>query len=387
MSIRPAKSIVVFLCIVVAVLAWKVSDKLDESAAHQQRDARGPAPVQVANVEQGPIALQRVFSGSLEAHAESLVASKLSARVEKLHVALGDKVVSGQLLVELDDAEYQQEIANAEAELALVRANHAEAQSLLTIAERELQRLVQLSQRGSVSNSQLDLAKANQLAKAAQLAVSEARIAQAEAALRAVEIRLAYTRIHTAWQGDSERWVAERLVDEGDNVDSNGALLRIVELDPITAVFHITEREYALLKPGQLATIHTDAFTNERFVAKVVRIAPVFSESTRQARIELEVENTQFRLKPGMFVRATVELQRTEQATIVPQQAIIRRDNQQGVFVVEDNAARWLPVELGIQQGDDQQVFAEGLQGQVVTQGQQLLKEGAPLTIVEALVQ
>ncbi|NIR30343.1 MAG: HlyD family efflux transporter periplasmic adaptor subunit, partial [Gammaproteobacteria bacterium] len=70
-----------------------------------------------------------------------------------------------------------------------------------------------------------------------------------------------------------------------------------VELDPITAVFYVTERDYARLKPGQEAALSTDAYPGESFSGRIVRIAPVFRESTRQARVELRVANPDLRLK------------------------------------------------------------------------------------------
>ncbi len=385
MTLRPVKWLLIILLLVAAALFWNIYGKLEEGGEVRARGERLAAPVQVADVAQGAIAQMRTFSGTLEAHGESVVASKLSGQVMALYAELADQVKPGQLLAKLDDAEYQQEVASAEAELILARANYSEAKSLLAIAERELQRLERLSKQGSASSSQLDLARAEQAAKQAQVAVSEARIAQAEAALEAAKIRLGYTRIHAAWQGKKRRWVAERLVDEGDNVNSNGPLLRIVELDPITAVFHITEREYVHLQQGQLASLNSDAYPGESFQGRVARISPVFNEATRQARIELEVENPQQRLKPGMFVRATVQLQKLESATVVPQQAISRRNEQDGVFVVEGERARWVPVQLGVLEGSRQQIMGEGLSGQVVTLGQQLLEDGSSLKVVEEL--
>ena len=86
-------------------------------------------------------------------------------------------------------------------------------------------------------------------------------------------------------------------------------------------MFFVTERDYARLQTGQVASLTTDAFASETFSGTIQRIAPVFRESTRQARVELRVDNLELRLKPGMFVRATVILDRVEDAVIVPEQA------------------------------------------------------------------
>jgi RND family efflux transporter MFP subunit len=179
--------------------------------------------------------------------------------------------------------------------------------------------------------------------------------------------------------------VAERYVDEGETLAANAPLLRIVELDPIVAVFFVTERDYALLRTGQNATIATDAFPGVRFDGSIERIAPVFREATRQARVEVRVDNPDLHLKPGMFARATVVLDRLEQAVIVPQQALTTRDGGDGVFLVAPDGASvvWREVQPGIRQ--DGRVAIEGdlRDGLVVVLGQQLLDDGSAIRIAE----
>ena len=119
-----------------------------------------------------------------------------------------------------------------------------------------------------------------------------------------------------------------------ETVAANAALLRIVELDPITAVVYVTERDYGHLRQGQEALLSTDAWPDERFRGRIERIAPVFRESVRQARVELRVDNPRQRLKPGMFVRAEVVFERVAQTLVVPEAALTRREQREGVFVV-----------------------------------------------------
>jgi RND family efflux transporter MFP subunit len=368
------------------ILAWSVYQRLEgESGKASQQAGTQPVPVEVAAIEHRPIELLRTFSGTLEARAEFVVAPKVSGRVEQINVDLADRVTKGQVVALLDDAEYVQDVVRAEADLEVARASRAEAESLLKIAERELSRIDKLRERGVTSESQRDTAKADQLAKQALVAVTGARVASAEADLEAARIRLGYTKVAADWRGGSgQRVVAERYVDEGETVTANTPLLRIVELDPVTAVFFVTERDYARLQPGQVATLSTDAFPRATFAGSIRRISPVFRESTRQARVELQVANRERRLKPGMFVRATVVLDRVEQAVVVPEQALITRDGHEGMFLVSEDgsSAVWREVRTGIRQGDQIQVTGADLDGRVVILGQQLLDEGTPVRIV-----
>jgi RND family efflux transporter MFP subunit len=170
-------------------------------------------------------------------------------------------------------------------------------------------------------------------------------------------------------------------VDEGQTVAANAPLLMIVELHPIVGVVFVTERDYAQLKPGQHVSLTTDAYPDEQFTGRIDRIAPVFRKSTRQARIEMIIENPQHRLKPGMFIRAAVVLTRVPEATIVPEQALTIRDDKSGVFVVSEDgrSVAWREVKVGIREGGRVQVIGEGLSGRVVTLGQQLVNDGSAI--------
>jgi RND family efflux transporter MFP subunit len=377
----------VFVLVVAGMLSWSVYRKLDGSTA-EVRTQRQPiaAPVEVVAVEVGPIEQLRNFTGTLEARSEFLVAPKVGGRIESLRVDLADFVQRGQVVAVLDDAEYVQEVARARADLALEKASHAEALDQLEITERELKRLEPIHKRGELSTSQLDVVRSQMVAKRALIEVTQARIARAEAELESTRIRIGYTQVKADWQGGNElRVVAERYVDAGETVAANAHLLRIVEIDPITAVFFVTERDYARLSVGQQARISTDAYPGVDFVGSVQRIAPVFSETTRQARVELLVENPERRLKPGMFIRATVMLQRVEDAVIVPELALTQRDGREGVFMVDADGktARWEVIEPGIRQDGKLQVTGAALSGQVVVLGQQLLDDGSELRVVE----
>ena len=376
---------IVLVLAVVGALAWvgigRVQDQANKPA---RRSDGGVVPVEVAVIERGPIEYRRTFTGTLDPRAEFVVASKVSGRVERLNVDFADTVTRGQPVAKLDDDEYVQSVAQAEAEFAVAKANLAEAESLLNIAERELQRMEKLRKRGVASESQGDISKAEQLAKQARVEVTRAQVIRSKAVLEGVRIRLGYTNVTAGWRGGSDqRVVAERYVDEGETVAANAPLLRIVELDPITAVIFVTERDYTLLRTGQAVTLATDAHPGEEFKGRIARIAPVFREATRQARVEVGVDNSELRLKPGMFVRATVVLNRVEDATVVPEQALVRRDGRDGVFVVTEDgrSVSWREVDVGLRQDSRVQVTGDGLTTQVVTLGQQLLDDNSAVSI------
>jgi RND family efflux transporter MFP subunit len=346
------------------------------------------AAVGVADIERRPMDLERVFSGALEAQSEVVVAPKIGGRIEQLVVDLADPIGRGQVVALLDEAEFAQAVKQAEAELAVARANLAQARNALEISRRENQRIETLRERGIASDSEYDVAQADLMEKEAQLAVAEAEVNRAEAALESSRIRHGYTRVTADWsEGDARRMVAERYVDEGDTLSANQPLLRIVQLDPIVAVISVTERDYGRLRQGQEARIETDAFPGEVFRGRIERIAPVFRETSRQARVELILSNPEGRLKPGMFIRATISLDHVDDATAVPEAALTQRGDMDGVFMVDEDGqrVRWQPVETGIRSGGWVQVLRPPISGQVVVLGQHLIDDGSRVRIAEAV--
>jgi RND family efflux transporter MFP subunit len=386
-SFASKRAISVAVLMAAAILGWVVYNAVqNRNTTDSQGPLSRPSPVEVAPIERGPIALIRTFSGELEALAEFVVAPKVSGRVERVLVNIADAVQRGQVVAELDNDEYVQAVAQARADLAVARANLSEAQNVLEIANREFKRTESLRKRGIASDSELDAARQDLLVKRAQLAVAEAQVTKAASALESANIRLGYTRVTAGWSGgDDERVVAERYVDEGQTIAANTPILMIVELDPILGIVYVTERDYARMQPGQLVTLTTEAFPGETLTGHIVRIAPVFRTATRQARIEMTIENPQHRLKPGMFIQAAVELSRVTDAVIVPEQALTERNDRTGVFVVNEDgqSVSWREVEVGIRAGDRVQVEGRELAGRVVVIGQQLVKDGAPIAITE----
>ncbi len=389
-SFSSRKTMMIIVCIIAAGFIWTVFSRLqDQWKAATQSEITKTVPVAVAQIQQNPIELRRTFSGSLAPSAEFVIAPKISGRVERLYADLGDIVEHGQVVAELDNDEYVQAVALAEADLMVTKANLVEAQNALEIATRELKRFETLRSRGVASDSQFDTAKAEQLSKQARLEVSLAQVTRAEALLETAKIKLGYTKIAAGWtdQGTS-RVVSERFEDEGETVAANSPLLSIVALDPIVGVIFVTEKDYASLQLGQAASLVTDAFPGIRFYGQIDRIAPVFGQTTRQAKIELKIENPLHQLKPGMFIRVTVVLDRIESAIIVPEQALTSRDDKAGIFVVneETQTVSWREVQAGIRESGNVSVTGQGLigpdfSGRVVTLGQQLLNDGSEISI------
>ncbi|MEW5902487.1 MAG: efflux RND transporter periplasmic adaptor subunit, partial [Acidobacteriota bacterium] len=215
--------------------------------------------------------------------------------------------------------------------------------------------------------------------------VAIAQLANREAALETARVRLSYTRIKASWEKGSDiRYVGERFVDEGAMLSPNTSILSIIELQPITAVIYVTDKDYFRLKTEQKAAVTSSAFAGESFGGRVTRIAPLLKETSRQARVEIEIQNPQGLLKPGMFINTQIEFARREEATVVPASALVNRDGRQGLFLaeIENKKARFQPVRVGIIESERAEILEPiSLTGYVVTLGHHLLEDGTTIIL------
>lgn len=348
-----------------------------------------PAPVEVVEVEVGLIEDIRQLSGSLRAQSDFTVSAKVTGRVERVAMDIGAVLERGELLGQLDAEPYALEARKASAQFSVAEANRRAAEARANLAAKELERRRQLEERGFLSDNQYEEALAQSLSATAALEVAEAEVERAKAGLESAQVELGYCDIRAEWSGGSDnRFVAERFVDEGDRVGVGDPLFRMVSLDPLLAEVFVTEADYSRLAIGDKVVLRTDAYPDQSFPAEVARVAPVFSERSRQVRVELHVPNDEHLLRPGMFVRASLTLESRSEARIVPEEALVRRDGGNGVFLVEEgsNLARWVPVRTGILQAGRLEIREPHLAGSVVVLGQQLIKDGSQVIAREQTV-
>ena len=401
----------------IAYVAWQGHLRWPREGEGPLRRGRGggTTPVEVAPVERRTLHDVGLFTGTLEADSRYVVAPRISGTLKRLHVRMGDAVRAGQLLAELDDLEFIQQVVRAKAELAVAQAAVTECRSTLLVAQREYERAMTLARQDIASQAELEQAKAQYEVQQARCSVAESQVTQRQAALREAEIRLGYTKISAQWPDDEAtaaaaapdneagvtdagdapaaaveiRYVGQRFVDEGALLSTHAPIITIVDIDPLIGVIQVIERDYARIAVGQPVTITTDAHGERTFTGTIARIAPLLQESSRQGRVEIRIDNADRALRPGMFIRARLQFAVHEDVPAVPRSALARRDGRQGVFVADPDkgVARFVPLTLGIREGDLVEVVEGQLDGPVVTMGQHLLEDGGKISLVSTVIE
>lgn len=343
-------------------------------------------PVEVQPIRKDTIKDVGIFTGSLNPKSQFTVAPKVSGWLRELLVNVGDTVKRNQVIAVLDDAEYTQQVEQSRAELQVAKANAQNSASELELAKREFERVKSLREKQIASVSELDAAEASYNSVRTQLEVSNAQVEQRAAALKAAELKLSYTRVQAFWESsepNAVRVVGERFVDVGALLQVNQPIVSILENDLLVAVVYVVEKDYPKIKINQSAVIDTDAFPGKTFSGTIARIAPLLVESSRQARVEIEITNSDLLLKPGMFIRANIEFASRENATLVPRAAVVRRNGRQGVFIIEQDKfkASFVPVTAGIMNNEVVEILEPEISGVVATLGNHLLEDGTTVTL------
>lgn len=372
--------VVIIGLLVMAVLVFRIILILTKGSGDGRSNfQRPPVAVEVDRVRYGPIKEIRQFTGSVYPDYQYAVAPKVAGRILQIRKRIGDWVQKGEVIARIDDAEYQQAVLEAEASLKIAQASLTEAQSQFALAGQDLDRVQSLQQKGIASPAELDAAVTNYDAQQSRLKLAQAQVEQKQAALKSARIRLSYTVLAATEPG----YIGERYVDEGTLLAPNAPVLSVIGIDTVIVRTTIIERDYGRIQTGQPAQVSVDAFPSKSFTGRVARIAPMLQQESRMAQMEVEVANDSLILKPGMFAQVDVVLAQRDSVQIVPSRAVVTRDGQKGVFVIEQehSTARYVSVEEGIVTPEQTEILSPQLSGLVVTLGQHLLADGSPVIL------
>ena len=260
--------------------------------------------VQTAPVSYGHIVQKREFSGTVNAAYSYVVAAKVSGRLSKLSKRIGAKTGVNEVVGKIDDTEYRQAVQEASAQVAVSKASVKESEAQLIFAEKEMQRIKELVEKGVSSQAELDAIETQYNTQKSRLDLAMAQLAQREAALAQAVTRLDYTSIRSAQAG----YVAIRHTDGGALLSVNSPVLTIVGIDTVYVEVSISERDYPHIRKGQQALISVEALSGREFTGTVSSISPLFQTETRTAVVEISVVNDSLLLKPGMFARIGIIL-------------------------------------------------------------------------------
>lgn len=303
------------------------------------------------------------------------VTPQVAGAITERHFQDGENLRKGQLLFVIDPRPYKAQLDSAQ-------ANLEQAKAALELAKIQFARDQELVGTRAISKQDYDTKKNT-------VDVNEAQVEAAKAAIETAQINLDYCYIHSPIDGRA----GARLVDVGNVVQTNTtSLLSIQRLDPIYALFTITERDLPEVQKEMsrgtlkaLVRLPGDPESSAR-PGKVEFLDNAVQNATGTVNLRATMSNPDHHFWPGQFVNVKLVLATQKDAVLIPNQAT--QLSQQGpfVFVIKaDDTAELRPVTLGQRQGDDV-VIASGLAAgeRVVLAGQLLVRPGGKVHIATA---
>ena len=330
------KNLVLILPILIAIL-FSCSKKKEEV----KEDTK--IKVNTAVAQSAPVAKIATYTANVKADVINQITPAMPGRIEKIYVEIGDRVSAGQLLVQMESSSLQQQ------------------NTQLSNLEKDYARYSELLKVGGVAQQQVDQIKT--------------QIDVLRTAIRNLQDN---TQLRSPINGV----VTDRNYDNGD-VFAQRPILTVQQLNPLKALVNVSEYYFSKVKMGMSVDIQLDVYENETFTGKVSLIYPTIDPNSHTFGVQITINNTNMKVRPGMFGRVTLNFG-TEQSIVIPDAAVQKQTgaNDKYVYVIDNGVARYRKVEPGQHIGENYEILSGINAGEVVvTAGQSRLIDGSEVEI------
>lgn len=387
------------------------------------RRGSGEVEVRMEQVARRDLVSAVTASGKIEAKSQVDVQSEVTARILRIHVQEGDLVTRGQLLVELDQVQFQGAVERAEAFVTSQEASVMQARVNRDQARRSRDRAVEIKRTNPtmISDEAIEQAEQGFAVAEANFKSAEASLSQAQASLKEARDNLARTRLYAPIAGRVVRLAVEEgeVAVPGTFSRDVGLLMRIADMSAIQALVKVDETDVVRLELGDSVSVSIDAFPDTAFVGRVTKIAnsaatlSAAGQTTDRAvdfEVEITLENPPADVRPDLSMTARIVTDTRRNVLSVPIIALTARPpaatgdsvpvatlgdsasasrpkDIEGVFVVENGLARFRPVTVGIAGDEHFEVLSGLTENETVISGSyQAIRDMADSTRVKQAV-
>lgn len=356
------KKSVIFILIGVVIIAiiflkpgqWFSNDGGDKKGTAQPGTGGAP-PVGINAVVLKPEFLENKIyaTGTILANEEVELRSEIAGRITGIHFTEDAIVSKGQLLVKINDSDFQAQLKKLKLQEKLASEDENRKRQLLEV-------------RG-ISQEEFD--RAQNL-----VSTLNADIQYIEAQIRKTEIRAPFDGV-----------IGLRHVSEGGYISNTSLIANMQDLDPVKVEFNVPEKYADLVKKGSKISF-TITGREKKYTGTVYAASTKIDLNTRTLTIRALAPNPDRALTPGAFVKIEFALENIKDALLVPSEAIVPELGGQKVFVVRNDTARTVKVETGIRTEKEVQV-TKGLQPNdtVITTGILQIREKSPVKVKQVV--
>jgi RND family efflux transporter MFP subunit len=361
-----------------------------------------PTAAQVSMVERGSVSHVLALAGQFQPYQVIDVHPKVSGFIRSIRVDIGDRVRQGQTLAVLEVPELQAQLEGTVAQVSrskdeIVRAEHevtaAEARYSSLHADNDRLQQAAKAQPGLIAQQELDDALSKDLSAAAQVDSAKAALAAARGGAdvaRADNRRVGAMENYTNVIAPIDGVITWRYADTGaliqSGTDSNSQTLPIVKLAQsglLRLRMPVPEDAVRYVKVGDPMLVRVDAL-DRSFTGKVVRFTRDVNFETRTMETEIDVENKDLSIDPGMYANTQLQLSHADNVLTVPVEALVLRDNKNVVYALDNqNRVHLRTVEVGLRGSQLAEIRSGLVEGErVILGGQEKYQEDERVTPV-----
>jgi RND family efflux transporter MFP subunit len=314
---------------------------------------KAPIPVKVSSLAKTKIARNLDYTATVLPFEEVNMAPSTPGRIDKIYVEVGDRVSRNEKLFLMDRTQlYQLKLQLSSLEKDLTRLD-----TLLKSGSAKQQQYDQMKTQYDVTKTNVDFMEQNTLMQSPFAGIVTGKY---------FEDGEVYSGAPTTQTGRS-------------------AVVTVQQVNPLKVNVSISEQYYPLIKKGMKAEITADVYKNEKFTGTVYRISPTINSGTRSFNVELELPNRSDLLKPGMFIRVSMDLGEVE-TFVVPANTVLVQEgtNTRFVFIEKTKVAQRVEVSIGKRFDDQLEIISDNIKegDNLITQGQARLINGDKIEIV-----
>lgn len=328
----------------------------DQEEGASQRTERA-VTVNVSEARRVQLVVPVVAEGSIRARRSAEIKFELAGRVTDVLVKEGQRVKRGQRLATLDDREYQLALEEARTDRLQALGQLAvedEAMSATDAAQHQLDaqllELEAMQRRGEITAEELK-ARAVELGVAAvkdgayrrELLEVRTGLTDARSAEQRAQLNLERTELRAPFDGV----ITGLVLAPGERVQTGQTLCTVVDDVDVEAELGVLEADLKGIEVGRAVLVSVPAL-DETFAASIDVVSPKIDPQSRTCQVLVHLRSEQGRIKPGMFVRASIAGAVHPDRLVVPREAILTRDGRPLVFRIEGDRAKWVYVETGL---------------------------------------
>jgi membrane fusion protein (multidrug efflux system) len=298
---------------------------------------------------ESPIENTLIIPGNILPNEQIEIRSELSGRIEVLNFNEGSFVKKGTLLVKVDDSELRAQIQKLEAQMAQAKADEVRKKQLIEVS--------------GITREEYD--------------ASATRVKELDADIKLIRTRIGKSSITAPFDG----FVGLRLASPGAYVSSGNIISTLVETDPAKIEFNVPEKYVGGIAKGMDVTFKLSGGTEE-FKGKVYATDPMIDANTRALKIRALCSNKANKLVPGAYVEVTLQLEKIENAIMIPTMALVPLMNGDNVYLINNGRVTLTEVATGLRNERMIQVVSGVDKGDTLAvTGLLALRDGIPVTI------